>query len=146
MKRYHDHCNSSKGQHFIGAGLQFQRFSPLSSWQETWWYPGRHGAGKGAESSTGSRRGFLTWASETPKPTPTVTHLFQLGNAYSDNAMPPNSTTPYGPSIQTQESMEAISIQIITTYFCFLESSYEKKIWDVSESGFFFLAIIVLSI
>jgi hypothetical protein len=34
-----------------GAGLQFQRFSPLSSRKETWQCPGRHGAGEGAESS-----------------------------------------------------------------------------------------------
>jgi hypothetical protein len=36
----------------IGAGLWFQRFSPLSAWQEAWWHAGRHGAGEGAESST----------------------------------------------------------------------------------------------
>jgi len=44
--------NSYKGQYLIGAGLQVQRFSPLSSWQEAWQHPGRHGAGEGAESST----------------------------------------------------------------------------------------------
>ena len=32
VKRHHDHSDSYKGQHLIGAGLQFQRFSPLSSW------------------------------------------------------------------------------------------------------------------
>ena len=36
MKRHHDQGNSYKGKHLIGAGLQFQRFSPLSSWQEAW--------------------------------------------------------------------------------------------------------------
>jgi hypothetical protein len=34
MKRHHDYDNSYKEQHLIGAGLQFQRFSPLSSWRE----------------------------------------------------------------------------------------------------------------
>ena len=34
------------------AALQFQRFSPLSSWQEAWHCAGRHGAGEGAESAT----------------------------------------------------------------------------------------------
>jgi hypothetical protein len=29
MKRHHVQGNSYKGKHFIGAGLQFQRFSPL---------------------------------------------------------------------------------------------------------------------
>ena len=52
MKRHHDHGNSHKGKHLIGAGLQFQRFSPLLSWQEAWQHAGRHGAGEGAESST----------------------------------------------------------------------------------------------
>jgi hypothetical protein len=31
VDRHHDHCKSYKGQHLIGAGLQVQRFSPLSS-------------------------------------------------------------------------------------------------------------------
>ena len=39
-------------RHLIEAGLQVQRFSPLSSWQEAWQRPGRHGAGEEAESST----------------------------------------------------------------------------------------------
>jgi hypothetical protein len=52
VKRHHDHDNSYKGKHLIGAGLQFQRFSPLSSWQEAWQDAGRHGAEEEAESST----------------------------------------------------------------------------------------------
>ena len=51
VKRHHDHSNSYKGKHSIGTGLQIQRFSPLSSWHETWKHPHRHGAGR-AESST----------------------------------------------------------------------------------------------
>jgi hypothetical protein len=31
VNRHHDQCKSYKGQHLIGAGLQVQRFSPLSS-------------------------------------------------------------------------------------------------------------------
>ena len=34
VKRHHDQGNSYKEQHLIGAGLQFQRFSPLALWQE----------------------------------------------------------------------------------------------------------------
>jgi hypothetical protein len=34
VKRHHDHSNSYKGKHLIGADLQVQRFSPLSSWWE----------------------------------------------------------------------------------------------------------------
>ena len=45
MKRYHDQGNSYKGKHSIRAGLQFQRFSPLSSWPEAWQFADIHGAG-----------------------------------------------------------------------------------------------------
>jgi len=40
-----------KEKRLVEAGLQFQGFSPLSSWLEAWRHPGSHGAG-GAESST----------------------------------------------------------------------------------------------
>jgi hypothetical protein len=40
-----------KGQHLIGAGLQVQKFSPVSLWQEARQGLGRHGAG-GVENST----------------------------------------------------------------------------------------------
>jgi hypothetical protein len=36
VSRHHDQGNSYKGQHFIGAGSQVQRFSLLSSQQEAW--------------------------------------------------------------------------------------------------------------
>jgi hypothetical protein len=36
VRRHHLHSNSYKGRHLIGAGLQFQRFDPLSSWWEAW--------------------------------------------------------------------------------------------------------------
>jgi len=34
VKKYHDQCKFYKEQHLIGAGLQVQRFNPLSSRQE----------------------------------------------------------------------------------------------------------------
>jgi hypothetical protein len=52
VKRHHDQGNSYKGKHLIGAGLQFQRFGPLSSWWEAWQHSHRHGVEGGAESST----------------------------------------------------------------------------------------------
>ena len=52
MKRNHDQGNSNKGQHLIGTCLLVQKFSLLSSRQETWQHPGRHGAGEGAGKST----------------------------------------------------------------------------------------------
>jgi hypothetical protein len=46
LKTHHDHCNSYKGHHLIGVCLQFQRFSPLSSWWEAWQLAGGQGAGE----------------------------------------------------------------------------------------------------
>jgi hypothetical protein len=58
--------NSYKGKHLTGAALQFQRFSPLPSWWETWWHAGRHGIGEGSESSislsAGSKERLSHWA------------------------------------------------------------------------------------
>ena len=51
VKGQHVQGNSYNRKHLIGADLQFQRFSPLSSWWEVWQHAGRHGAG-GAESFT----------------------------------------------------------------------------------------------
>jgi hypothetical protein len=34
-------------------------------------------------------------------PTPTVTHLLQLGHTYSNKAIPPNGATPWSKNIQT---------------------------------------------
>jgi hypothetical protein len=81
VKRHHDQGNSYKG-HLIGAGLQVPRFSPLSSRQEAWQYPGRHGAG-GDDSSTSCSEGeqektvsHLT-RRRVSKPTATVTHFLK---------------------------------------------------------------------
>ena len=68
MRRHHEHRNSYKGKHLIGAGLQFQRFSPSS-----WWHTGRPDAREVAESSTSASSGSteimrLAWAFEKPIP------------------------------------------------------------------------------
>jgi hypothetical protein len=52
VKTHHNQGTFSKGGHLTGTGLQFQRFSPLSSWQEAWQHSGRHGVIEGAKSST----------------------------------------------------------------------------------------------
>jgi hypothetical protein len=60
VKRHHDHGNSYKGKHLVEDGLNFQRFSPVSSWQEAWQRAGRHGAeevtGSSISGSAGSRK------------------------------------------------------------------------------------------
>lgn len=43
MERYYDQRNLYKEE--LGAFLQFLRVSPSPSWQSTWQWPGRHGAG-----------------------------------------------------------------------------------------------------
>jgi hypothetical protein len=50
VKRHHDQSTFYKGQYLINVVLQFQRFSPLSSWWEAWHHPGIHGAEEGATS------------------------------------------------------------------------------------------------
>ena len=64
VRRHHDHGNSYKEKHLTGTGLQFQRFSPLSSWQEAWQYSDRH-AGEVAESSTSGSTGSRKRERET---------------------------------------------------------------------------------
>jgi len=92
----------------IAAGLQFQRFSPLTSWQESWEHPGRVGAGR-AQSSwwTGSRKGLSVplsifwvytnlkdqppqWHTSSNKVTLTLTrpHLLHQGHPHSNKHTP----------------------------------------------------------
>jgi hypothetical protein len=46
MERQHDQDNFYKEHHLIWAALQFQMFSPLSSWQKIWQHAGKYGAGE----------------------------------------------------------------------------------------------------
>jgi hypothetical protein len=111
VKRHDYHGNSCKEKHLI-AGLQVQRFSPLTSWQEAWHFRSILGAGEGAESYTswltGSRRedwatssGLSFWNlkahPEMIHLLPTRLHLFHQSHTYSNKATPPNSATPYSP-------------------------------------------------
>jgi hypothetical protein len=51
VKRPDDHDNTYKRKHLVGAGLQFQKFGPLSSWHRAWLNTGTHGVGMVTESS-----------------------------------------------------------------------------------------------
>jgi hypothetical protein len=42
VKRHCDHGKFYEGKHLIGAGIYFQRFTPLSSWWEAMQHVGRH--------------------------------------------------------------------------------------------------------
>lgn len=82
---------------YLRLAHTFQRFNPLSSWQEEWWHTDRHCAGQVAESSTagsaGSRNRVAHWAClellklQSP---PLVTHFLQKGQTYSNKVACPN--------------------------------------------------------
>jgi hypothetical protein len=103
---HHGQGNSYKEQHLTEAGLQVQRFSPLSSRQETWQHPGRHGAG-GAESSTSSCKGiqeqtvFQASRPRVSKSILIVTYFLKQGHIYSNKDTPPNSATLRAKHIHT---------------------------------------------
>lgn len=129
--------NSKKGKHLIGASLWFQRFH-LSSWWEAWQYAVWLGAPKSSTSwlKSASRRqsssgiqeeGLLCtgWSLNIRNlkvpPPPIMTHFVQ-------KAIPFNSATPYGPRIQTPESMGwggGCQTNSLTTIL--------KTIWDHSS-------------
>ena len=105
MNRDHDQGKSYKTQHLIGAGLQVQRFSPLSSRQEhgsiqvgvvqeEWRV--KHLPLKAASRRLTSRQ--LGWGSYTYTHSE---HLLQPGHTYSNKATPPNGATPWSKNIQT---------------------------------------------
>jgi hypothetical protein len=50
MRTHHDHCNSYKRKHLIGASLAFQKFGPLA-WWGAWWNAGINGAATVAKNS-----------------------------------------------------------------------------------------------
>jgi hypothetical protein len=52
VKRRHGYSNDYKGKFLTMAGLQFQRYTPLSPWKEAWWDARRHDAEAGAETCT----------------------------------------------------------------------------------------------
>jgi hypothetical protein len=64
----------------IGGSLQFQRFSPLSSWWEAWWHAGRCDSGEvarvlhpdqlaaGRETETETGPGLSIWDLKAPPP------------------------------------------------------------------------------
>jgi hypothetical protein len=111
MKRHHDQCNSYKEKYLIGAGLHFQRFKLLLSWQKAWKCTDRHGAGGGAESSTSGyedkkkREGHWAWVKHL-KPQ-SNTPIDTLPSARPYILMLINNATSYEP-------MEAICIQTTT--------------------------------
>ena len=117
MNRHHDQGNFYKGQHLIKAGLQLQRFSPLSLWQEAWQHAGRHGAG-GAESSTSLSKGGQeqTFSSElggASEPILIVTLFLQQGHTYSNKVTPPKNATSWAKHIQTTTTMLLLCLQPI---------------------------------
>ena len=56
-KRFHDHGNSYKEKHLIGAGLQLRGLVSLSSQHEAWQHSGRQDGEEVAENSTSRSAG-----------------------------------------------------------------------------------------
>jgi hypothetical protein len=106
VKRHHDRGKSYKGQHLIGAGLQVQSFSPLSSRQKAWQYPHRHRAREEDESSTSCSedKQVLTFSRKLGGGSQShllVTPFLQQGHTSSNKVTSPNSETPSATHIQT---------------------------------------------
>jgi hypothetical protein len=106
VKKHHGQSNSYKGKHFIGAGLQVQRFSPLSSrWEHGSIQSGMvleeprilHLDQKAAEGD--SLPHWVELEHRISKPTPTMMNFLQQGHTHSNKATPPNSATSHRPSI-----------------------------------------------
>ena len=84
-------------EHLIGDNLKFERFSPLSSWQEALQCAGRHDAGEvvlnwrqpGGDCLFHTGRSLSTG---NPQSLPTQWHIS------SNKATPPNSAINHGPS------------------------------------------------
>jgi len=124
VNRHHHQSNTNKGQHLIRAGLQGQRFSPLSSRQ-------KHGSFQVSmaqkelrvlhPSLTISRR-KLTTLGETSKPTPTVTNFLQLGHIYSNKTTPP----PPGPSIF--KPLQTLKLDAVPPWNLEMEKKNDKRV------------------
>jgi hypothetical protein len=115
VKKHHDQGNSYKGQHLIGATLQVQRFSPLSSKLEAWHLPGRHGTGEGGESSMSCSKEnqktyFQVARRKVSKPPKMTTFLHQCHN-YTNKAIPLNSATPWDNHFQSTTFHILIQLQ-----------------------------------
>jgi hypothetical protein len=120
--KHHDHGNTYKGKHLIGAGLEFQRFSALSSWQEdvAWQHPCRHGM---LENELRVLHFELKVArSRVSKPTSSVTYFLQQGHTYSKKATHPNNIVPWDKHSQTNTFslyhflLRYLSFQIISIF------------------------------
>jgi hypothetical protein len=77
VNRHHDQGKCYKGQHLIGAGLQVQKFSPLSSR----WEHGSVQAGM-VQEELRVLHPHLKIRMRVLKPTLTVTHLLQQGHTF----------------------------------------------------------------
>jgi len=98
-KETHENDISCKGNYFTGAGLQFQRFSPLSSWREAWqskptwcwrmsWRVLHNPLLKGTVSHWPDLSIY-----ETSRPAPTVTYFLH-------KVTPPNSAPSYAQALK----------------------------------------------
>jgi hypothetical protein len=124
VKRHYDHDNS--GMDWMGACLQFQGFSPMSSWQRARQHTGIHSAGEVAENSTYGFAGIRK--RETMGLEWTFWNLKVLFKR-PDLLILPNSATPWWLSIQIYEPIRAILIQA-TIYVLSMSSQEWESMWS----------------
>ena len=93
MKRHHDHDNSCKEKHLIGANLHIKGLDHYH-YGRIWQRAGRHVAGEGTESSisgsAGSKERETHWPALRilrPQSLPQVIHLLQPGHISFNKAI-----------------------------------------------------------
>ena len=126
-------------ENFQLGDLQFQRFSPLSPWWETWWRAGRHGAGEGAEISTSWLAGNkkwsvllgMTWSYRRSQSfASTVTHFF--------NKTTPTPTRPHLLIVQLPLGAHFQSNHHKYINIWYWLAALHLPFWILSPVGFFF--------
>ena len=100
--------NSYKGKHFIGTGLQNQRFTPLSSWWGAWQCAGRHGAREGAESSMWIHR----QQKETVCHTGTSLSIYDLKDHPHNGTLPPTRPHPLIVPLPMDQTFKHMSLRV----------------------------------
>jgi hypothetical protein len=112
--RYHAYDNSYKSIHLIGMVYSFRGLAHYE-------HGGKHGrydAG-GPESSISKSAGIrrrlcITLGLKASKPTSSMTHFLQQVHTWANKAIPPNSATAYGASLQMHGFMVVTLSQTTT--------------------------------
>jgi hypothetical protein len=135
VKRHHDQGRIYKGQYLIGTALYFQRFHPLSSWQQ------------GSIQADRRWRSWEFYILFWLKPGKTVSQVarrrvsspFPQRHTSSNKATPPNSAIPWTKHIQTTIVSEYWTrlwqnSSNLTAFNCSIKALWWGELWN-SELG-----------